>query len=253
LNVIRYFPLYVHDAALRRQWHLEDELERAVRAGQTPSLTLGKRTRDTSERVVEIPWALSRVLVTPGLRVLDVGSAFAPHSYRRLLALAARHVDLHVVDLLPTHIPGATSHQADARSLPFPTGSFDAVVCISTLEHIGMDNADYGLPLAPSISSPADVVALRELARVARPHPGLIVTVPGGQSADFGWSRQYSPERWRDVIAEAGLQAEEITYFAHAPDGWNICGPHALGDRTYGDGARAAAGVICSRLIASET
>ena len=56
--------------------------------------------------------------------------------------------------------------EADVRKLPFPERSFDQVLLVSTLEHIGADNTVYGLDAESD--GDARVEALRELKRVLR-------------------------------------------------------------------------------------
>jgi hypothetical protein len=115
-----------------------------------------------------------------------------------------------------------------------------------------MDNGAYGLPPDEASTSRADVAALRELGRVAARFPGLLVTVPGGVEANFGWSRQYSPTSWRETVARAGLEVQEISYFRHGSAGWRMCEPEDLAGRTYGEEARAASALICARLARPE-
>ena len=95
----------------------------------------------TDERVVEIPWVLSR-LRSSG-RVLEVGYAFAEPAY--LGGLLRAGVELVGVDLATREVDGMETVQADVRALPFPERSFDQVLLVSTLEHIGADNTVYGL------------------------------------------------------------------------------------------------------------
>lgn len=248
LNVVRYLPLYLTDPGLRRQWRADDALERAMLAGERLTIPLDERSADTSERAVEIPWVVSRARLEPGRRVLDVGSAFASHAYRRLLAHAASDVELHLVDLVRCRIPGATSHQADARALPFDDASFNSVICISTLEHVGMDNVAYGIVSEGFQYERPDVAALRELGRVARHDPGVLVTVPAGDAGDLVGFRQYSAASWVETVTMAGLQVHALACFVHSPTGWRAADATELESRSYGEGARAAAGLICSRL-----
>jgi hypothetical protein len=97
----------------------------------------------TDERQIEIPWVLSR---HGGVRrVLDVGYAYAPMPY--LKALAAFGADELVgVHLVERAVAGVRSVIADVRALPFDDETFDLVLRVSTLEHVGWDNTVYGLP-----------------------------------------------------------------------------------------------------------
>jgi hypothetical protein len=197
-----------------------------------------------SERVVEIPWVLSQL--TADMRtVLDVGTAFAPEVYKRLLVRQAQAVD--TVDLVATEIPGIQSHRADLRELPFAADTFDCAICLSTLEHIGMDNRQYDIE-SDQASTDDDAVALRELGRVARV---VLVTVPAGADADMGWQRQYSPTTFAALVERAGLAVERLDVFSHdSVAGWEGASAQTVVRRTYGEGAVAAAAVICAALKA---
>src|SRR5438093_9195048 len=60
-------------------------------------------TRNKSERVVEIPWALSRY--RGERRVLDIGTSFALHIWvRHLIGLGIP--ELHAIDIVPRTVPG---------------------------------------------------------------------------------------------------------------------------------------------------
>src|SRR4051812_14570214 len=96
----------------------------------------------TDERPIEIPWCLARY--GGEQRVLDVGYAFAEPAYLAgLVGLGAP--ELTGVDLVAAEVPGLVSVAADLRSLPFENGAFDLAIAISTLEHVGRDNTQYGL------------------------------------------------------------------------------------------------------------
>jgi hypothetical protein len=161
---------------------------------------------------------------------------------RRLARLSAERVV--GVDLAPFDLRGVESVRGDIRSLPFRDGEFDVAICLSTLEHIGMDTSRYVAQDDPTAGD--DVVALRELGRVAR---RVLLTVPGGDDADFEWQRQYSPARLGAIAAAAGLRIETLDAFVHDPNvGWRGVPPDETSGRTYGSGAPAAAALLCAVL-----
>ena len=77
---------------------------------------------------------------------------------------------------------------------PFPDTSFDQVLLVSTLEHIGADNEVYGVEGEPDDAGRS--AALRELRRILRPSGSLLVTVPLGEPGDYGWFRQEDVRGW---------------------------------------------------------
>lgn len=160
------------------------------------------------ERLIEIPWVLSRY--RGEARVLDVGYAFAHHSYLLALTeLGARR--LVGVDLNKARVPGVEPVVADLRELPFEDGAFDIVFCVSVLEHIGRDNRLYGL--ADERDEDGPLAALGELRRVLARRGRLLLTVACGPSQDFGWYIQRPRETWHGWFSLAGLAvADEEEY-----------------------------------------
>jgi hypothetical protein len=236
LATIAYLPALIRDRGTRRGLREEFVIERTLRGDHPLAGAPG-----TSERVIEIPWVLRRVAHERSL--LDVGTAFAPPVMQRHLARLAvpRKVG---VDLAEFSLAGVEAHQADIRSLPFADGEFSVAVCLSTLEHIGMDTARY--VDNDDAARGDDVVALRELGRVAQT---VLLTVPGGVAEDQGWQRQYDPARIERVAEAAGLRIRRLDVFVHDPtDGWRSGHPGEVASHTYGQGAPAAAALLCAEL-----
>jgi SAM-dependent methyltransferase len=196
----------------------------------------------TDERVIEIPWVLARL--RPG-RVLEVGYAFAEPAY--IAALVAASVgELVGADLATAEVPGMETIEADARELPFPDGSFDQVLLVSTLEHIGADNALYGV--AGEIDETGRGRALREVRRVLRPDGSLLVTVPLGEPGDHGWFRQDDVRGWTRAFSRAGLFIEEQEAYELGEQGWQAAPVFDAAGVLYGDRGPAASAVLCADL-----
>ena len=234
---LAYLPrLLARDESTVHEFTEEPLIERLA-LGSEPLEGIGV---GLTERVVEIPWVLRRLPAGRGDRVLDIGTAFSPMAYKWLLVRQPHVVE--VADLAEADIPGLRSHVADVRRLPFAHDSFDAATCISTLEHVGMDNTNYDIESGGA----GEVDALRELGRVAR---RVFVTVPAGSDEDMGWQRQYAPSTFRRVVERAGLVVDSLQVFAHDPvSGWSPVAEDSVGERTYGEGAFAAAAVLCAEL-----
>jgi hypothetical protein len=92
------------------------------------------------ERCVEYPWLLAHLPPGPG-RLLDAGSALNHEFLLERDALAAKRI--HVVTLAPEAQcfwgRGVSYVFEDLRALPFRDGTYDIVVSVSTIEHVGCD------------------------------------------------------------------------------------------------------------------
>jgi SAM-dependent methyltransferase len=123
----------------------------------------------TSERLVEYDF-LARNLASPLRKaaILDVGAAGSG------LVKAIREFgskwQVFGIDLVQ-----GCDIVMDARSTGFQDGAFDQVICISTIEHIG---------LVCSISDEnGDLKAMQEIFRVLKKDGSAIVTVPYGKDS----------------------------------------------------------------------
>jgi SAM-dependent methyltransferase len=240
-------------AALVHELATSDEFARVRDLDDAVALGLRARERverirwlqappGTDERVVEIPWVLSR-LRQEG-RVLEVGYAFAETAY--LAALLRAGVDLVGVDLATRDVEGMETHVADVCELPFEDGSFDQALLVSTLEHVGADNTVYGLDAQSDAGARGS--ALRELRRVLVPDGSLLVTVPLGEPGDHGWFRQEDERGWLRMYARAGLFVEETEAYELLPEGWRATRSFRADGVRYGERGPAASAVLCADL-----
>jgi SAM-dependent methyltransferase len=238
---------FLHELATAPEAVRVRELDDAVALG------LGARARGerlawlqapaaTDERVIEVPWVLSRLVA--GGRVLEVGYAYAEPVY--LAGLLRAGVDLVGVDLADRDVEGMECLTADVRSLPLTDASVDQALLVSTLEHVGADNSGYGLAAEDDPGSRVD--ALKELGRVVRPGGRLLVTVPLGEPGDHGWFRLDDVAGWTSLFTGAGLFVEEQEAYALSDEGWRVApafDPRGVG---YGDRGPAASAVLCTEL-----
>lgn len=206
----------------------------------------GARTIGRTERVVEIPWVLSRYRGEQ--RVLDVGPAFAHPVYtQRLSALGIP--ELHGVDLSGRRITGMRLTRADVRHMPYPDEYFDLVLCISAIEHVGLDNSRYGL--VAGRAEAGDIAALREIRRVLATRGRLLITVPFGRREVHSWFRQYDLSAWRALVRGGGMIEKELHWYMHDDQGWReMRDAEELAGRAYGEaGLPGASAVLCAELV----
>ena len=193
------------------------------------------------ERVVELPWALSRL----GGRTLDAGGSL---NHRHVLTrVLPRVAGLHIVTAAPeSHAYpelGVSYLFADFRALPLRSDYYDTICCVSSLEHVGMDNTAYGGPSREADPTGAVTAAVAELKRVLAPGGRLLVTVPFGVSEDHGWFRQFGETELEALAGELGERVD-LTVFAYSQE-WQRSTPAAAAGARYGDSVVAARAVAC--------
>lgn len=150
-----------------------------------------------SERSVEIPWAVAHA-VAP---ILDVGCAESTY-------LGDLPLPIDGIDVRPCHSEFLRhSYQADIRS--WSGGQYATVLAISTIEHIGLKNEDYG---TEEDDADGDIEAVSACYRHVKPGGKLLVSVPFGLPRDYGWFRQYDLERINKLCALLPFTAEVWLY-----------------------------------------
>ena len=172
------------------------------------------------ERVIEYPWLISQL---SGEHVLDAGSVLNhAHILDRVLP-GIESLSITTLRPEPQSFPerGINYHYGDLRELPFEDDSFDAVVCLSTLEHVGMDNSFYGADEARADDPRHEARrALSELERVSVPGGKLLLSVPFGQREDHGWFRQFDADDLADLLSASRFASAKTEIFRYSAAGW---------------------------------
>ncbi len=213
------------------------------------------------ERCVEFPWVIAHLRAS-GRRVLDAGSTL---NHRFVLSHpAVREKVLMIYTLAPESFfspgPNVSYVFGDLRSTVLRDGCVDAVTCISTLEHVGMDNTYLYTRDARYAEHDTECYrqVVAELRRVLAPGGVALITVPFGRREDYGWAQQFDRKAVEDIIATFGGRIEEFSVFKYLPDGWVRSTPEDCADCRYfdihasghldPDFAAAARAVACLRL-----
>ena len=187
------------------------------------------------ERVVEYPWLSAQRL---GGSVLDAGSVL--NHLHVLTRLRNRMDDLHILTLEPEPVAFPQMHVsylfADLRALPMADATYDRILSVSTLEHVGMDNAYYGSAVSTA-DDPQEALleAVRELSRVLKPGGDLYITVPVGQPDRFTWVRALSVEEVAQLVETFAPASASIAYYRHDASGWAPTVAQGVVDARYRD------------------
>ena len=149
--------------------------------------------RWVNERIVEVPYAfraLSRV--QPHAKVLDVGATESTVC----LSLATLGYDVTAVDPRPNPL----SHER-LRVVVVPIGQweheeeFDAVLCLSTIEHIGMAAYDQ-----EASKQRLDLEAMKRIGKLTRPDGVLVLTTAVGRKSVREGGRVYNREGLDELL-----------------------------------------------------
>jgi SAM-dependent methyltransferase len=150
----------------------------------------------------------------------------------------------------------------DLRSSRFRSETFDTIVSISTIEHVGLDNTL--LYTADRTKKEDDETgfraAVREFRRIIRPGGVCFITVPYGKACKRGWFQVFDGPMVQMVLDDFRPTSQETEYFGYFPDGWRGAEPAELANATCFDRfqdkaldpdfAAAARGLACIRLTA---
>ncbi|MFC1773126.1 hypothetical protein ACFL3A_07220 [Pseudomonadota bacterium] len=215
------------------------------------------------ERVVEYPWVYSRLPADPKT-MLDAGSALNHHY---LVSRApVNKAKLSICTLAPEKrcycSRGISYVYDDLRSSMFRSETFDTIVSISTIEHIGLDNTMlYTADGAKCEDDSAGFrAAVREFRRIIRPGGQCFITVPYGKAKVRGWFQVFDDKMIQAIVDEFRPSNKEVEYFGYSSDGWRPVDSSELAEATFfdihqdkkfdSDFAAGARGVACMRLVA---
>jgi SAM-dependent methyltransferase len=218
-------------------------------------------TRGTAQEVRFLTQVLD---LRPGHRQLDVGCGPGRHAR----ALAREGVEVVGLDLSLGFLRAAGEGrwvEGDARALPFPTGSFDRVICLC--------QGGFGL-----LGGSGEAAALAEMARVLRPggrvalsafsayfalrfleegdtfdadsgvnHERTSVLSPTGAAGEFDlWTTCFTPRELRLMAAAVGWRVDDLWSVApgaYGPNRPDLDHPEWLVTATVPDGGQVREGM----------
>lgn len=178
------------------------------------------------ERVVEYPWMFPLLLEGTG-PILDGGSVlnFEPIVKHPLVDPARLTIAGLAIEKQCFYPEGASYQLCDLRDLPFRDDWFEVTLCISTLEHIGMNNEIYGhedeTGARSGTAEGGYLEAVKELVRVTRPDGTIAITVPVGKYEDHGFFHQFDRAMIDSLVSAMGnFGPVSERYFRYRPEGW---------------------------------
>lgn len=176
------------------------------------------------ERVVEYPWFFSQ-LKNDAKVILDAGSTLNHHIILQRPPLRGRKLFIATLDnegmiktssIQPSYIYG------DLRDLCFKDNYFDSVACLSTLEHVGMDNTIlYTSDIKKKENAANDYLkAIDEFKRVLKKRGTLYLTMPFGRYQNHGWFQIFDGAMVENVRKRFGGDDFSEMYFKYKNGQW---------------------------------
>jgi SAM-dependent methyltransferase len=247
-NKNRFIDATLRDPSLMARFRAGGELP----AGFGPGI---------DERAVEYPWVLSRL--APAGMILDAGSTLnAPFLLNGPL-LADRRILIYTFDADWIGLNTRVSYLfGDLRDMILRDALFETIICISTLEHIGMslDLKAYSAARPyPQAYYDSYRLALNEFHRVLKPGGQLLLTAPYGRREDHGWLQQFDAAGVEAIKNGFAGDVAAETYYRYSAEGWQAAKPAECAELRYfnihatpnfdPDFAAAARGVACLEFV----
>lgn len=162
-------------------------------------------TETKSERVVEVPLILSSIPKDKPLKILDIGCRYS------ILAIQLASIGHKVdgIDINSYHLkhPNFNFKKQDIIKSGFKDNTFDIIISLSTLEHIGLgrygDQLDHG----------ADTKVVKEVSRILSSDGRFLLTVPFGIKGVTPWYRVYDFPSIEKLLKDNGLKVDEIRFY----------------------------------------
>ncbi len=207
-----------------------------------------------TERAVETPFAA--ITLARSRSVLDIGYSMSHPDYLGLLlAWKKTGGELVGADIIsPTRVASRYPDDwrdkilatevllGDVRTLDLDGRTFDAVMCISTLEHIGFDLPSDSQETAfdrptdknalPGRDPAADRDAIAAFRRALRPDATLCLTVPAGEGGARAtrdstgrWAnyQEYGRAEWAHLRDSPGFTYDDEIGMIATDAGWQAC------------------------------
>ena len=194
------------------------------------------------ERLVEYPWLFSRLPAGPG-ELLDAGSVLNHDFILSHPGLMSKKIT--IMTLAPEGHSfwnlGINYVYGDLRQTYFRGDYFDFVVCVSTLEHIGLDNQRFHSGrftdrTTKGALTGSHVEAVREFRRILKAGGRCYITVPFGKSFRGKWHQVFDGDMIDELVATFRPASFKESYFRHLPGaGWQTSSRKAASDAVYFD------------------
>ena len=175
--------------------------------------------------------------------VLDVGYTNAEPRYISMIqSLCIPH--LIGLDLSPPKITTGYNEtiRGDIRQTNFHDNTFDSIFCVSTLEHVGMNNDIYKNSVENNPES--HIAAMREMYRILKPKGKLLLTLPFRKYFDYNWFLQYDLDSLQNIVINSNFKTKFIQSYK-VNKYWEFCLSKCCSSISYQESNHRAGAVVC--------
>jgi SAM-dependent methyltransferase len=175
------------------------------------------------ERIIEYPWLFSRLTKDNGV-LLDAGSTLNFELILNQPSLQSKKI--FISTLAPEGncywSRGVSYIFEDLRNCCYQDNFFDWVACISTAEHIGLDNTLlYTHDISKKEKNPNSyLTAIKEFHRVLKPGGILYLTLPFGRKQNRRWFQVFDSKMIDEIITTFNPYLVIENHFRYQPTGW---------------------------------
>jgi SAM-dependent methyltransferase len=173
-----------------------------------------------SERLVEYSFvARNLISAKKEARILEVGAAESGLS-EAIGNFGNKKWQVFAIDISDLLIKSDFLAPAnmDGRSLGFRDGVFDQIICVSTIEHVGISSDYYNIRENDLLG---DMLMMSELWRVLKEQGTLILTLPYGNGIKKNEFRIYDNPKLRQLIKAFSVIKKE--FYRYDSGRWKKC------------------------------
>lgn len=175
------------------------------------------------ERIIEYPWFFSRLPQDNG-KLLDAGSILNYELIATQPSLQSKKIFISTLSPEGNCFwkRGISYVFEDLRNCCYRDNYFYWVVCISTAEHIGLDNTRlYTDDISKNENNPGSYLdAIHEFYRILKPGGILYITLPFGKRTNRGWFQVFDDKMIDELIMVFNPSSIIESHFRYQPTGW---------------------------------
>lgn len=181
------------------------------------------------QRAIEYPWTLKQLsYIKRDSLVCDTGCSESLFSHE-LIARGYRvvGVDIHKY---PFKNEKMELILGNLMNLPISTNAFDAIVCISTIEHIGLPSHGQ-----KDLDEFGDMKTMNEFHRILKPSGILIITTPyiGKELIEHRTEGVYNNDRLDKLIAGFYNEKEDFFYTSLSGRRWKKMNRQQMNEQSF--------------------